>query len=317
MIVQVCLLNYKTAAMTLRALDAVLPEVRALPGSTVVIVDNDSQDGSLEALREGVATRQLGTVVTVHGSGFNGGYGYGNNAAIRLGMLQDAPPDAFYLLNSDAFVQPGALVHLANYLDNHPKAGAAGGALQGEDGERQAALFRFPSLWSELEGSVRLGVLSKVLSGSQIVRANPDHDVDDVDWVPGASLLIRRSVLEQVGLFDETFFLYFEETDLCRRIRAAGHRIAFVKDSVVVHLIGATTGTKNLHRRTPGYLLDSHRHYWTKHHGRAGYLAASVVRMVGMASYEVRRKLQNKPQRDYDNALSDTLRYTLGQPRRP
>jgi N-acetylglucosaminyl-diphospho-decaprenol L-rhamnosyltransferase len=312
MIVQVCLLNYKTPAMTMKALDAVIPEVRALPGSKVVIIDNDSGDGSLAALQAGVASRQLNDIVIVMGSGFNGGYGYGNNAAIRHGLLQPQPPDAFYLLNSDAFVTPNALVRLAAYLDNHLQAGAAGGALQGEDGHIQPALFRFPTLWSELEGTVRLGPLSKLLHDSRIVRDVPNHDVDDVDWVPGASLLIRSSVLQQVGLFDEKFFLYFEETDLCRRIRAAGHRIAFVKDSVVVHLVGATTGTTNLRRRTPGYLLDSYRHYWTKHHGRSGYLAASLVRIVGMASYELRRRIQDKPQRDYDQALRDTIRYTLG-----
>jgi N-acetylglucosaminyl-diphospho-decaprenol L-rhamnosyltransferase len=311
--VQVCLLNYKTAAMTLRALDAVMPEVRALPGSTVVVVDNDSPDDSLAQLQAGVAARNLGDVVRVRASGFNGGYGFGNNVAMREGLLQAQPPDAFYLLNSDAFVEPEALQRLVKFLVANPHVGAVGGSLRNEAGEERASLFRFPSVWSELEGTARLGLLSRALRDHHVVREQPAHDVDDVDWVPGASLLLRRSVLEEVGLFDETFFLYFEETDLCRRIRNAGHGIGFVKDSVVIHLEGATTGINNLRKRTPGYVLDSRRHYWTKHHGAAGFAAASLVRAAGMASYELRRLVQNKPQRDYERALPDFVAHWLGR----
>ena len=142
----------------------------------------------------------------------------------------------------------------------------------------------------------------------------PETNVDDVDWVPGASMIMRRAVLEQAGLFDETFFLYYEETDLCHRATKAGFKIAFVRDASVEHIVGATTGVTNLKRRTPGYMLDSRRHYFLKHHGRAYLWAANAAYAAGLASFRVRRRLQGKPEQDFQGALPDFVRHCLKNP---
>ncbi|MBM4279464.1 MAG: glycosyltransferase family 2 protein [Deltaproteobacteria bacterium] len=314
-----CLLNWKTPDMTLQALDTLLPEVRALnarPGvhARVCIVDNDSGDGSLEKMTDGVAQRGAADVVDVVPSGKNGGYGYGNNVALRRGIESTPPYDYFYLLNSDAFVEGNALQTVLDFLQARPDVGIAGGYIHGPDGEPHPGAFRYPSFWSEIEGSVRFGPLSRLLRDRVVPRPVPERTVDDVDWVPGASMVIRRSVLQAVGLFDETFFLYYEETDLCHRARKAGYKIAFVREASVAHIVGATTGVTNLKRRTPAYMLDSRRYYFLKHHGRAYLWAANVAYAAGLASFRVRRRVQDKPEQDFEGALPDFIRHCLKNP---
>jgi len=322
--VLVVLLNYKTADMTIKALDALLPELRKLDdahraqgGAKVCIVDNDSQDGSYEKLA--ARGERDKDVVTVVASGHNGGYGFGNNVALRRGLAATGleRPDFFFLLNSDAFVEGPTLETLLAYMDEHPDVGMAGGDIHGTDGEPHTAAFTYPTLWSEIEGSVRLGVVTKLLRDRVVPRKTPAHDTDDVDWVPGASLIIRRQVLEQIGLFDETFFLYYEETDLCRRAKLAGFKVAFVKAASVAHIAGASTGVNKANtkkKRTPGFLLDSRRHYFLKHHGRAYLWAANVAYAAGLASYRVRYRVQGKNDPDYERALLDFVEHCVRHP---
>jgi hypothetical protein len=314
-----CLLNWKTPDMTLQALDTLLPEIRALNARSgvharVCIVDNDSGDGSLEKMGAGVAHRGAADVVDVVPSGKNGGYGFGNNVALRRGLDDPHPYDYFYLLNSDAFVEGNALQTLLDFLHARPDVGIAGGYIHGTDGQPHPGAFRYPSFWSEIEGSVRFGLLSRLLQSHVVPRPVPESTVDDVDWVPGASMVIRRAVLQSIGLFDETFFLYYEETDLCHRARKAGFKIAFVREASVAHIVGATTGVRDLQRRTPKYILDSRRHYFLKHHGRAYLWAANIAYAAGLASFRVRRRLQNKAEQDFDGALPDFVTHCLKNP---
>lgn len=315
------LLNYKTADLTLSALDTLLPEIRAINeggadvgGARVCVVDNDSGDGSFDALVAGVAARGCADVVDVVASGKNGGYGFGNNVGIRRGLTGHDRADYFYLLNSDAFVEGHALRQLLDYADAHPRCGIAGGYIHGTDGAAHPGVFHYPSIWSELEGGARFGPLSRILKDKVVPCPVPAENVDDVEWVPGASMLMRRAMLEQVGLFDETFFLYFEETDLCHRARDAGWKIAFVREASVAHIVGATTGVRNLKRRTPQYMLDSRRHYFLKHHGRAYLWAANWVKAAAWGSFRVRRTLQGKAEEDYERAWTDFVLHCLKNP---
>ncbi len=312
-----CLLNWRTAEMTLSALDTLLVEVRAINAITpdaarVCIVDNGSGDGSEEMLRAGVNERGADDVVEVVQSGKNGGYGYGNNVALRTAIA--AGYDVAYLLNSDAFVEGTALQTLLAHLQAHPRVGIAGGYIHGVDGEPHPGAFHYPTIWSEIEGSVRFAPLSKLLKDKIVPRPVPTTTELGVDWVPGASMVIRTAVLKDIGLFDETFFLYYEETDLCHRAKDAGWDIAFVREASVAHIVGATTGVKNLKRRTPGYLLDSRRHYFLKHHGRAYLWASNAVYAAGLASFRLRRRLQGKPEQDYEQALRDFVVHCVKHP---
>ncbi len=290
------ILNWRTAELTLRAIEGVIDEVRRLPASRICVVDNDSQDGSFETFAAAVAARGWGDAVEVLQSGHNGGFGFGNNVALRRGLASADPPDYFYLLNSDARSDPGTAETLMRHLDAHPHTGLAGSFIRDFSGSGQASCFRFPSVLGELERTARLGVVSSLLRDRAMVMPIPEV-TRSVDWVAGASMMIRRATLERIGLFDEAFFLYFEETDLCLRAKRAGFDVDYVREASVAHVGGASTGVHSHgvgRDRMPRYVFDSRRHYFLKNFGRATLWAANVAMFVGGASFRVRRRVQGK-----------------------
>jgi hypothetical protein len=315
--IQTILVNYKTPDMTLDAVAAALKALAPIEGAhRVDVVDNDSQDGSEAKLREAVEKRGWSDRVHVHQTGHNGGFGYGNNFAIRIGLALEEPPDYVYLLNSDAFPEEGSIERLASFLESHPAAGIAGSYIHGVDGEPHLTAFRFPTLRSELVSGVRLGVLTKLLGDCDVPIIPMPSETRRVDWLAGASMMIRRRVLEEVGLFDETFFLYYEETDLCLRAARQGWETWYVVESSVAHVGSATTGLQDKSRRTPGFWFDSRSHYFRKNHG-APYLAASnVAHAAGIFTWRVRRRIQRKPETHAPHYLVDFVRHSWGSGRR-
>jgi GT2 family glycosyltransferase len=306
------IVNYRTAEMTLKALEALLAELEAFPDARVTIVDNDSRDGSFERLRDEVRERGHGTRVSVVASERNGGFAYGNNFAIRPVLASADPPDYVYLLNSDAFPERGAVSRLVDFLDAHPSAGIAGSFIHGVDGEYHQTAFRFPTIASEFESTIGFGPISRLLDRFVVALPKPEQTLQ-VDWLAGASMMIRRQVLETVGLFDETFFLYYEETDFCRRARLAGWPTYYVVDSSVAHVGSASTGMKDRTRPTPAYWFDSRRHYFLKNHGTAYLTASNVVYVVGNTLRRVRSRIQRKPEIDAPGHLADFIRYNFAR----
>lgn len=304
------LLNYRTAAMTLQAAEAALRAMEGIAGE-LVIVDNDSGDGSFERLSEEAAARGWtgGNRVRVIQSGRNGGFGAGNNAGIRAGLSDGTAPDYVYILNSDAFPAPDAIRLLLDALEADPKAGFAGSYIHGTDGQPHVTAFRFPSILSELEGAARLGPITRLL-GDHTVPLGIPQATRRVDWLAGASLMMRRRVLDEIGLFDETFFLYFEETDLCRRAARAGWPTLYVRESHVAHVGSASTGMKKW-ERIPGFWLESRWHYFAKSHGRPYAAVATLAHLAGGTLWRLRRLVQGKPRIDPPHFLRDLLAHDL------
>lgn len=281
------ILNWRTPEMTLNAAEAALREMQGLEGA-VSIVDNDSGDGSQEKLRDGAAARGWPEErVRILQSGRNGGYGAGNNFGIRAGLPGGAVPDLIYILNPDAVPDSGAIRALLDYLALTPGAAFAGSYLHGPDGEPHTSAFRFFSVASEFEGSARLGVVSRLLSRWVVPMPAPGAS-GRVDWVSGASLMMRRSVLDRIGLFDEGYFLYFEETDLCLRAARAGYETHFVRESSVTHAGAASTGMKTW-TRVPDYWYDSRLRYFTKNYGRTKAAVATMTHLAGGVVHRLRR----------------------------
>ena len=288
------ILNWRTPDMTLKAAESAVAAMGDMKGE-ILIVDNDSQDGSFEAMTEAVEARDWPRVSVLQ-SGRNGGYGAGNNFGIRKGFqtTSGTRPDYIYILNSDAFPEVDAVSTLLNYLESNKDVGFAGSFIQGEDGEPHQTAFRFPSIASEFESAIKLGPVSRLLK-DKIVPLPMPQTTCHVDWLAGASLMVRREVLDEIGLFDETFFLYFEETDLCLRAARAGWKLSYVRESVVTHIGSVSTGMKT-QKRMPGYWFDSRLHYLTSNHGRAYAALATLAHLAGGGVARLREIVQRKPQ---------------------
>jgi N-acetylglucosaminyl-diphospho-decaprenol L-rhamnosyltransferase len=295
------ILNWRTAEMTLLAAKAAVVAMEGLPGG-IVIVDNDSGDGSFEALVAGTAGWDRVRVVQ---SGRNGGFGAGNNVGIRARLADGSWPDYVYLLNSDAFPAPDAICALRDHLESHPQTGFAGSYIHGPDGVAHRTAFRFPGIASEFEGAMRFGPVSQIFRSKIVAMDNPVK-TQRVDWLAGASIMMRQSVLDGIGLFDETFFLYFEETELCHRAAVAGWPTDYVLESRVEHIGSVSTGMKKW-QRIPGFWLDSRLHYFTKVHGRIYAGLATLAHVAGGVLWRLRLLVQRKDRGDPPYFLRDLL----------
>lgn len=306
------ILNYKTADMTLRAAESAVGEMHGMRGR-ILIVDNDSGDGSFEQLSAAVAQKGWAKDrVEVLQSGHNGGFGAGNNFGILHGFkmgIDGAVPDYVYIQNSDAFPHDGAIRTLYNHLEENKKTGFAGSYIHGSDGAPHITAFRFPSIAGELEGAAKLGPISRLFKHSIVPVPIPEQTTP-VGWTAGASLLIRREVLEEIGLFDETFFLYFEETDLCLRAQRAGWGVDYVRDSEVEHIGSVSTGMKSWDR-IPTFWLDSRLHYFVSNHGAAYAFLATLAHLTGGAIARLRAALQGKSTGEPKYFLIDMAQHAL------
>lgn len=306
--VQAIVVNYRTADSTLAAVESLVPAMEGL--GKIVVVDNHSADGSFERLSEVVRERGLADRVDVVGSQVNGGFGYGNNVAIHRAYDSNELPDYFYLLNPDALAEPNTVRTLVEFMDSTPHAGIAGTRIHNMDGTQHISAFRFPSPLGELESGLRLGMATRVL-GKWVVARELPRKTGRVDWVSGASLMLRRSVLEKIGLFDERFFLYFEETDLCFRARRASFETWYVHEAIVRHEGSISTGMKERGNRIPRYWFSSRQRFFWKNYGSSSLLAANTLFTLGYALFRVRRRIQQKPDHDPPHLLFDFVRYNL------
>ncbi len=311
--VLVVIVNYRTAALVVDCLRSLEREVADLPGTRVVVIENGSADGSAELLGEAIAREGWGSWARLETVEVNGGFAAGNNVALRRVLAAEDGPEFVHLLNPDTTVRPGAIRELVDFLQVHPDVGIVGSRLEYPDGTRQASCFRFYNVWSELDNGMRLGLVSRLLA--KHVSRPPHLDVPHaVDWVSGASLMMRRQVLDAVGPMDERYFLYYEESDFCLRAARAGWSCWHVPASRVVHLIGKSTGVTGdaeRERRRPKYWFESRRHYFIKNHGHVYQVLVDVTWLAGFMFWRLRRRIQRKPDMDPPHLGWDFLRYSL------
>lgn len=290
--VMVVIVNYRSAELTLRAL-ASLAREREDPNLalTALVVENAS--GDERTLRRGIES-QYGDFAQLIVSPTNGGFGAGNNLGIKTGHALGLRPDYVHMLNPDTEVKPGAVAALVRFMDAHPRVGLSSGSFEHEDGSPWPIAFRFPSIASELENGFRWRPVSRVLEKRAVARTMGDEPAP-IDWCSGASMMVRREVLESVGGFDERFFLYFEEVDLCQRIKEAGWEIWYVPESRVMHVRGQSTGVTALDqgpKRLPAYWFESRRRYFVKHHGPLYAGLADAAALLGNSFGVLKDKLK-------------------------
>ena len=313
----VVLLNYRTPQMTLRAAEAALADMAGTEATCeMVMIDNASGDGSGEILSQAITANgwDVQSRVRFVQSPINGGFGAGNNIGLQMQMSDGTAPDYYYLLNSDAFPDAGCLGTLLRQLEITPQAGLAGSHVRGEDDVDHTTAFRFPSIAGEFEGAARFGPITRALKHAVVAPDLPTKTTQ-VDWVAGASVLMRAAMLDAIGTFDETFFLYFEETDLCKRAARAGWQCWYVPEARVVHIGSVSTGMKEW-QRIPTYWYESRRHYFVKNHGRAYAAAAFLAKLAGGALHITRCALSRRTPEDPPGFYRDLIRFGLGLPAR-
>jgi len=306
--------NYRTAHLVIENLRSLAREIPHLPPTKVAIVDNDSGDGSVEKIGAAIAAEGWGDWATLMPSSVNGGFSYGNNYAIRPALRSPNPPDYYLLLNPDAQVRPGALQALIDFMDKHPKVGIAGSSFEKEDGGLWPYAFKFPNILGEFERGFRLGIVSKLLAPWRVVQIMDQTKEQPIDWLPGASLIIRREVFDSVGLMDEGYFLYYEETDFCLQTKRQGWEIWYVPQSRVMHILGQSTGVTAINqrpKRLPQYWHDSRRRYFLKNHGWFYAAIADASWVLGFGLWRVRRILQRKPDNDPPKLLRDSIQNSV------
>lgn len=291
--------NFRVGPLSVRALESLEPEVRALPDCRVVVVDNDSGDGSAETIAAAIRERGWSSWASLLRSPVNGGFSAGNNLAIAPALRSAHPPDYVHLLNPDTIVRPGAVRALVEFLDAHPAAGIAGSRLESEDGTQQHSCFRFPSLRSEVDTALSLGIVTRLLR-KHVVALENSTMTRRVDWVSGASLMVRRKVFEQLGLLDEGYFMYFEELDFCLHAAREGWECWFVGESRVVHFVGKSSNVDmdlGSQFRLPPYWFRSRRRFWAKNHGLGFALLVDAVTLICEAVRRTRLAIQRQPDR--------------------
>lgn len=283
------IINYRTPELVIRCLSALAEERAALPDLCAVVADNNSGDGSAERLSVELSGAAFADWVEFVALPINGGFGWGNNQAI-LHYLRDQPlPDAIYFLNPDTAVEPGALLALVRDLENKPDAGAIGSQLINVDGSLAGSAFRFPSIGREFTRGLGIGAIERLLGIAPILV--PSGVRQPVDWVTGASVLIRTAAIAETGLFDTGFFLYFEEVELMYRLRKNGWQTYHCPESRVMHIAGAATGVVNGKtdgdRPPPDYVFQSRERFFILTGGKIRSLLADLAWLAGatMASF--------------------------------
>jgi len=246
--------------------------LESLRGIPTIVVDHGSTDGTLELVRE-----RFPDVRVIEQE--NLGYGGGLNAGFRA-----SSPRYYLPINSDAWVVGDAVQRMVAFADAHPEVAVVCPRLRNEDGSLQRSVRGFPTLWRV---ATEYFFLRKLAPRSRTLNAyyagGFDHDESrEIEWAMGPCFLVRREAADAVGLFDESFFMFWEETDWLYRFHRAGWKVWFLPEAEVVHVGGATHGGRMF-----GENVKALVQFFAKHHGshqaaRARRLLRAALRLRGL-----------------------------------
>lgn len=290
--VSVVIVSFNTCALTRECLKGVREECRGL-FAEVIVVDNASTDGSADSI-----ARDFPEVFLLR-SDVNLGFGNGNNVALRR-----ARGRMIVLLNTDAFFHAGSLRRALDHMAATPRCGLAGGRHVGRSGAPQAGSHRFHSLFNDAAVLTGLAAKFPATRFGRLDRTDTDLTLPaEVDWCTGALLVVRPEVLAAVGLFDPDFYLYYEEVDLCRRVKAAGWQIWYWPDVVITHVGGESSRTltamefSSTAAQVVKWRMRSTFLYYRKHHGTLGAAGARLLETALYAAGVWRNRLSRNPER--------------------
>jgi GT2 family glycosyltransferase len=259
----IIIVNWNTKNLLIQCLESVYQTIKRIE-MEVFVVDNGSIDGSV------VAAKERFPEVKFIQNEINLGFAMANNQALRL-----AKGRYLLLLNPDTQVKKGAIERLISFMDAHSEAGGAGAQLLNSDGSRQNSIANFPSLATELlNKSLLRWLFPKAFPGKE--RNYPEPI--EVDSVIGACMIIRRDAIEQVGLLDEDYFLFLEETDWCYRMKRAGWKIYHVPQAEIYHFQGKGVEIEKKKARVEYY--RSRYHFFKKNRGGLQWFILLIGLMI-------------------------------------
>ena len=253
------LISYNTKHLLDECFVALARSTAALASSDIVVVDNASRDGSADYIAERYPD------VTLVRSPQNVGFGRANNLA-----WPHAGGSFILLLNTDAFVAPDSLARSLAFMKDNPRCGIVGARLVGRDGVEQPSFRRFPT---PINSFLRRSGFSKWFPSVALVDSERlvPASASECDWVPGCYYLIRRELIEQVGLFDPRYFLYFEEVDHCFAAKQAGWSVFCDPSTTVVHIGGESAKSdgpvSSAGRQVSTLEIESALLFFRKNHG--------------------------------------------------
>lgn len=303
-IYQLCIviINYRTPQLTIDCLHSLLPQVKNLSSSYVVIVDNNSLDNSVNLIQEAISLNNWQPWTSIITSKINGGFSYGNNLGIKA-----IKADNYLLLNSDTIVRDNAIKILLETLEKYPQGGIFSPRLEWLDETPQISCFQDRSPINELINAAQTGIVTKILSKYDIPLP-VSNKVIEVQWTSFACVLIRAEVIEKIGLMDEDYFMYFDDIDYCRRSREAGWKIIHYPFARVVHLRGGSGSVKKdliTRKRPPAYLYASRSRYFAKFYGIFGLWLANLLWLMGRSISLAREIIEQKSPQTCDLEAKD------------
>lgn len=296
----IIVLHYRTAELTADCLDSLDGQLDR--EDRVVVVDNDSGDGSAERIEKHIEARGYAGWARVVRSPKNGGFAYGNNVGIHAELAH-----GYVLLNSDTLVCPDAIRELKRAMVARPDAALIGPKLETADGQHAPNAFGYVHPISELVRAARTGPITRLLRRYDISLPLGDEELEP-EWLGFACVLIRREAIDQVGDLDEGFFMYFEDIDYCRRVREAGWTIRYWPSARVVHLLGGSSGVTSDAKqrdRAPRYYYEARARYFKKHYGTLGPLRANVSWIAGHGIDRMRNRLSNRAMEHREREATD------------
>ncbi|OGF27101.1 hypothetical protein A2303_03320 [Candidatus Falkowbacteria bacterium RIFOXYB2_FULL_47_14] len=222
--ISIIILHWKNIVKTTKCLDSIKASDLGALTREIIVVDNGSEDNVADTLKN-----RYPEVILV-ASAKNLGMGGGNNLGIKR-----ARGDFLFILNDDIVLKRDSLRILYERMRSDGNIGLSAPRLVNADGTFQPSCFRFPTFMTPVLRRTFLGKIFRKRLEDYVAGEDSSESERECEWVMGSSLLVRKAVLDRIGAFDERFFMYFEDTDLCRRIREAGFRVEYCPGSVVVH----------------------------------------------------------------------------------
>lgn len=265
----VVIVNYQTFEMTKNTINSILEH--SYPFSyEIIVVDNASSDDSLSRLQEYFKDK-----VKFIASSENNGFAAGNNQALR-----QVNSDYVLLLNSDTIVWENTLENIYAYMENHEDVGACGCRVRLEDCQLDKACKRsFPNVKNSFFRLFHIPTNSK--DDNYNLTDLADDGIYEIDCLTGAFMFMRKSALDEVGLLDETFFMYGEDIDLCYRIKQGGWKIVYYGESSITHLKGASS--KKQKNKLIYEFYRAMYIYYKKHHAKESFFLTNIVVYIGIA----------------------------------